>query len=59
MQKLTATAARFFGFTVLGHGHSKRHYTFTRAEALSWAACYPAATIFKRDRLYSIKKMEG
>jgi len=41
--------AKTVGFTVIGHGHIKRHYTFTFSEAVSWAACYPlsGATVYK------------
>jgi hypothetical protein len=47
---IRTTAARLIGYTVQGHGFNKQHYTLTRAEALSWAACYPAATITRAGR---------
>jgi hypothetical protein len=37
--------ARLIGYATTGHGFKKTHYSLTRREALSWAACYPAATI--------------
>jgi dipeptide/tripeptide permease len=41
--------AETYGFTVIGKGHAKRHYTFTFSEAVNWAACYPlsGATVYK------------
>jgi hypothetical protein len=43
--KIKTIAARVIGYRTTGHGYTKTHYSLTRAEALSWAACYPAATI--------------
>lgn len=37
-----------FGFCVNGDGFAKKHYTFTRSEALTWVACYDNATITQR-----------
>lgn len=45
MSTIKATAARLIGYATTGHGFKKTHYSLTRREALSWAACYPAATI--------------
>jgi hypothetical protein len=45
MNTIKTTAARFIGYATKGHGFNKTHYSLTRREALSWAACYPAATI--------------
>lgn len=59
MKAITNTAARLIGFTVWGHGHTRKHYTFTAAEALSWAACYDRATITRRGQFYALKTMEG
>lgn len=45
MNTIKTTAARLIGYATTGHGYTKTHYSLTRREALSWAACYPAATI--------------
>jgi hypothetical protein len=45
MNTIKTTAARLIGYTIQGHGFNKQHHALTRREALSWAACYPAATI--------------
>lgn len=41
--------AKTVGFTVIGIGFAKRHYTFTYSEAVSWAGCYglSGAAIYK------------
>ena len=42
--------AKTIGFTVIGKGSKKRHYTFTFSEAAEWAACYGrhgGASIYK------------
>ena len=42
--------AKAVGFTVIGKGSKKRHYTFTFSEAAEWAACYGrhgGASIYK------------
>lgn len=41
--------AKTYGFTVIGIGFKKRHYTFTYSEAVEWAACHPlhGAVIYK------------
>jgi hypothetical protein len=41
--------AKAVGFTVIGVGFKKRHYTFTYSEAVEWAACHPlhGAVIYK------------
>jgi hypothetical protein len=44
---ITNTIAKRIGFTVIGKGYAKRHYTFTMSEALAWAACYDdGATVY-------------
>ena len=44
---ITNSIAKRIGFTIIGTGYAKRHYTFTMSEALSWAACYDTgATIY-------------
>ena len=44
-----------FGFCVIGNGFAKRHYTFTFSEAVSWAACYDVATVYKRGNFVALK----
>ena len=44
-----------FGFCVNGNGFTKRHYTFTRSEALQWVACYESATITRRGNFVASK----
>lgn len=44
-----------FGFCVIGQGFKKRHYTFTRSEALQWAACYDVATVYRRGNFVALK----
>jgi len=48
-------AARRIGYTVQGHGYAKQHYTLTLRAALSWAACYPAATVTRRGQFVASK----
>lgn len=46
-RQITNAIAARIGFTVIGKGYVKRHYTFTLSEALAWAACYDdGATIY-------------
>ena len=44
-----------FGFMTIGQGFTKRHYTFTRSEALQWAACYDTATVYRRGNFVALK----
>ena len=44
-----------FGFCVNGEGFTKKHYTFTRSEALTWVACYDNATITQRGNFVASK----
>ena len=37
---LSNAVAKRIGFTVVGIGCIKHHYTHTYSEALEWAACY-------------------
>lgn len=59
MRKLQRTIvqaiARRVGYTVQGQGFAKKHHTITRAEALQWLACYPAATITRRSRFIAAR----
>ena len=48
-------AARRIGYTVQGHGYNKQHHTLTLRAALSWAACYPAATVTRRGQFIASK----
>jgi hypothetical protein len=47
-----------FGFCTIGEGFKKRHYTFTQSEALEWAACYDAATVYKRGNFVASKRFK-
>lgn len=50
MKTIKATAARLIGYATHGHGFNKTHYSLTRSEALTWAHCYPAATVTRFGR---------
>jgi hypothetical protein len=47
-----------FGFCTIGEGFAKRHYTFTYSEAAQWAACYDAATVYKRGNFVAAKRFK-
>ncbi len=50
MKHIINLLAKTIGFTVIGKGSKKRHYTFTFSEAAEWAACYGrhgGASIYK------------
>jgi len=50
MKHIINLLAKAVGFTVIGKGSKKRHYTFTFSEAAEWAACYGrhgGASIYK------------
>jgi hypothetical protein len=47
-----------FGFMTIGEGFAKRHYTFTKSEALEWAACYDAATVYRRGNFVAAKRFK-
>ena len=53
--KLRQATARAIGYTVTGHGYDKQHHTLTLRAALSWAACYPAATITRNGQFIAHK----
>lgn len=53
--KIRHAAARRIGYTVTGHGYNKQHHTLTLRAALSWAACYPAATITRNGQFVASK----
>ena len=44
-----------FGFMTIGDGFAKRHYSFTYSEALTWAACYDTATVYRRGNFVAWK----
>lgn len=45
-----------FGFTVIGKGYKKRHYCFTKSEALQWVACYDdGASMYYRGNFVATK----
>ena len=59
MKTLHRIIAKTFGFTIIGNGFAKRHYTFTYSEAVSWAACYSdGANIYKRG-IWMAAKLQG
>jgi len=47
---------KLFGYTVIGVGFKKKHYSLTRADALEWLACYDHALMYKGRRLYSERR---
>jgi hypothetical protein len=47
---------KLFGFTVMGKGFKKKHYSLTRADALEWLACYDHAVMYKGRKLYSERR---
>ena len=53
--KIRHAAARRIGYTVTGHGYAKQHHTLTLRAALSWAACYPSATITRHGQFVASK----
>ena len=53
--QIREAAARLIGYETTGHGFTKTHHTLTRRAALSWASCYPAATITKRGQFVARK----
>jgi hypothetical protein len=45
-----------FGYTVMGVGFKKKHYSLTRADALEWLACYDHAIMYKGRVRYSERR---
>ena len=37
-----------FGYTIVGIGYRKRHYTLSYNEALAWVACYDDGALIVR-----------
>jgi hypothetical protein len=57
MQKeLKEQLCKLFGYTVIGVGFKKKHYSMTRAEALEWLACYDHAIMYKGRVRYSERR---
>lgn len=56
IRKLAKILAPRFGYTVVGVGYLKRHYSLSYNEALSWAACYDdGALIVRKDIIIAHK----
>jgi hypothetical protein len=47
---------KLFGYTVIGIGFKKKHYSLTRADALEWLACYDHALMYRGRVLYSERR---
>ena len=47
---------KLFGYTVIGVGFKKKHYSLTRADALEWMACYDHAIMYKGRVRYSERR---
>jgi hypothetical protein len=47
---------KLFGYTVIGVGFKKKHYSLTRADALEWLACYDHALMYQGRKLYSERR---
>ena len=57
MQKeILQNFCKLFGYTVIGVGFKKKHYSLTRADALEWLACYDHAIMYKGQRLHSERR---
>ena len=57
MQKeIKELLCKLFGYTVIGVGFKKKHYSLTRADALEWLACYDHALMYKGRVLYSERR---
>ena len=46
-KEIYRTLCKLFGYTVIGVGFKKKHYSLTRADALEWLACYDHAIMYK------------
>lgn len=55
-KEIHQTLCKLFGYTVVGVGFKKKHYSLTRAEALEWLACYDHALMYKGRALYSERR---
>jgi len=47
---------KLFGYTVIGVGFKKKHYSLTRADALEWLACYDHALMYRGRSFYSERR---
>ena len=57
MQKeILQSFCKLFGYTVIGVGFKKKHYSLTRADALEWLACYDHAIMYKGRVRYSERR---
>lgn len=54
--KIKQAIAKRFGFTVVGLGYNKRHYTLSFSEALEWAACYDDGAIIVKNGIIIAQK---
>lgn len=59
MKIITTAAARLIGYATHGHGFGKTHYSLTRREALTWAHCYPAATVTRWGQFVASTTTKG
>jgi hypothetical protein len=55
-RKIKEQLCKLFGYTVIGVGFKKKHYSLTRADALEWLACYDHAVMYQGRRLYSERR---
>jgi hypothetical protein len=55
-REIRETLCKLFGYTVIGVGFKKKHYSLTRADALEWLACYDHAIMYKGRKLYSERR---
>jgi hypothetical protein len=55
-RELKEQLCKLFGYTVIGVGFKKKHYSLTRAEALEWLACYDHALMYQGRKLYSERR---
>lgn len=59
LKTLTRLFTARYGFTIIGHGYTKRHYTMRYAEATDWAACYADGAVIYRKGLPVASKNIG
>lgn len=55
-RELHQLLCKLFGYTVIGVGFKKKHYSLTRADALEWLACYDHALMYRGRVLYSERR---
>ena len=44
------------GFTIIGHGYNKRHYTMSEREAFEWLGCYKHASLIVQGLIVATHK---